>query len=398
MTAQATSTRRFDLDWLRVFGILAVFVFHSCRFFDLGDWHVKNPTTYLGVDIWISFMGSWLMPLMFLISGASVYYALSTRGSGTFIKDKVLRLFVPLAAGAFTHVAVQVYLERISHHQFTGTFFDFLPHYFDGLYGFGGNFAWMGLHLWYLLVLFVFSLALLPLFRWLKVGGGRRVLDRAGDFLAKPATIYLPGLLPALLRSALDPDTFLGRGDFGGWSLLIYLVFFVYGFVIISHAGVQQRLLQLRSASLAAGMALVAGLIALYAVWGDVAYGTPQYVVVNSAYAFLSWSWLLAIVGFGLKYFTRSTPFLKYASEAVLPFYILHQTVLIVVGYFVVQWPIPDLVKWLIIAPTSFAIIVALYEFAVRRVNVLRVLFGMKPARRSLMVTAGVEAPGVAQG
>jgi glucan biosynthesis protein C len=91
---------------------------------------------------------------------------------------------------------------------------------------------------------------------------------------------------------------------------------------------------------------------------------------------------VLAIFGFGMKHLTRSTPFLQRVNEAVLPFYVLHQSVLIYVGYFVVQWNIPDLLKWLIIAPTSFAIIVGLIAI-IRRVNVLRFLFGMKPLKAS---------------
>jgi hypothetical protein len=82
-------------------------------------------------------------------------------------RDKVLRLLVPLVVDIFTHSIWQLYLENITQGRFSGTFFEFLPHYFDGLYGFGGNLAWMGVHLWYLEMLFVYCLALLPLFRWL---------------------------------------------------------------------------------------------------------------------------------------------------------------------------------------------------------------------------------------
>ena len=56
-------------------------------------------------------------------------------------------------------------------------------------------------------------------------------------------------------------------------------------------------------------------------------------------------------------------------------------------GYFVVQWAIPDLLKWLIIVPVSFVIIMALYEFLVRRFNVMRVLFGMKPLKQAASAT-----------
>jgi glucans biosynthesis protein C len=171
MSAQTTSNRCYDLDWLRVLLIGCVFIFHSGRFFDTGGWHVKNAETFFGVQVWTTFLANWMMPAIFVVSGASLFFALGG-SNGKFIKDKVLRLLVPLVVGAFTHVAVQVYLERVTHHQFTGTFFEFLPQYFNGLYGLGGTFAWMGLHLWYLLVLFVFSILPLPLFRWL-TGRGR---------------------------------------------------------------------------------------------------------------------------------------------------------------------------------------------------------------------------------
>lgn len=62
----------------------------------------------------------------------------------------------------------------------------------------------------------------------------------------------------------------------------------------------------------------------------------------------------------------------------MLPFYIMHQTVLLTVGYWVVRWDIPDLAKWIIIVGSSLTICLALYEFLIRRNNVLRFLFGMK--------------------
>jgi len=153
--------RRYDLDWLRVLAILAVFIFHSCRFFDQMGWHVKSATVYASVQAWTLFLVGWLMPLVFVISGASLFYAVGKGGVVAFIRDKVLRLFVPLLVGVFTHASLAVYLERTTNGRFSGSFFKFYPHYFDGWYGFGGNFAWMGLHLWYLLVLFIYSLTFL---------------------------------------------------------------------------------------------------------------------------------------------------------------------------------------------------------------------------------------------
>jgi len=385
--------RRYDLDWLRVIGILTVFIYHSGRFFNSETWHVKNATTYFGVDVWETILANWMMPLIFAISGASLFYALGKGRPGQFIKDKVLRLLVPLLFGAVTLGALQMYLERLSHGEFSGSFFQFLPHYFNGLDGFGGNFAWTGVHLWYLEMLFVFSLVFLPLFLWLKRGSGQRVLARLGDWLARPGAAYLLALPVILLLGLMNRNTFLGSLGWGGGSIFSHLCFFLSGFVIVSHAGLQNSIQRLRWLSLALVAVLLVTIFTLYMLAGDPAFGTAQYTLFFSLYGLWAWCWVLAILGFGLKHLNFSTPVLQHANEAVLPFYILHQPALLCVGFFVVRWAIPDLLKWLIIFPTSFVIIVALYEFLVRRFNVMRVLFGMKPLKQAAPVATRPAQP-----
>jgi glucan biosynthesis protein C len=274
---------------------------------------------------------------------------------------------------------LQVYLERLTHGQFSGSFWDFVPHYFEGLFGFGGNFAWQGVHLWYLEMLFVFSLVFMPLLLWLKRGSGQRVLARLGDWLARPGAAYLLALPVILVLGLMNRYTFLGGLGWGGGSIFSHLCFFLSGFVIVSHAGLQNSIQRLRWLSLALVAILLVTIFTLYMLFGEPAYGTVQYTLFYSLYGLWAWCWVLAILGFGMKRLNFSTPVLQHANEAVLPFYILHQPVLLCVGFFVVQWAIPDLQKWLIIMPTSFVIIMALYELLVRRFNVMRVLFGMKP-------------------
>ncbi|NIU59509.1 MAG: hypothetical protein GWN67_24925, partial [Phycisphaerae bacterium] len=96
---------------------------------------------------------------------------------------------------------------------------------------------------------------------------------------------------------------------------------------------------------------------------------------------FSAWSWLLAILGFGMRFLAVDRPLLRYANEAVLPFFILHQTVLLFVGYFVMSWEIHDALKWVIVFIGSFIIIILLYLLLVRKFELLRFLFGMKTTR-----------------
>ncbi len=401
-----SSTRRFDLDWLRVLLILTVFVYHCTRFFDTGFWHVKNPVTYPAVDTFMAFIGSWLMPLIFIVSGASLFFALgkaaTTGGSDVrkgnpalgFIADKAQRLGVPLVVGIFTHVMYQVYLEKITHQEFSGTFWQFIPVYFKGWYGLGGNFAWMGLHLWYLLMLLLFTLALYPLFLLLR-GPARRGLDALTRFLALPGAMYLLAVPTMLTVALVDQQSLLGRRDWGGWSILAHLWFFLSGFVIVSSKSLQARIQQHRWISTVLGVTCLGCLIAFYVSRGEPVQGTSDWQVFWGLMGLLSWSWILAWLGHSMTHLNYTKPILRYANEAVLPFYVLHQSVILTVGHVVVRWPIPDLAKFMIIAVSSFAIIMGLYEFLIRRVNVPRFLFGMRALPKR---TAAVSAPRVATG
>ncbi len=147
-----------------------VFLYHSGRAFDDGGWHVKNPVQPFEMIVWEAVLDIVIMPLFFVLSGISIYYALGAK-SGGFVVDKIKRLLVPLTFGIFVLSPHMIYLERLSHGQTGLSFVDWLPQYFNGPYLGGdtpGNFAWMGVHLWYLLFLLLFSLLTLPLFRYLR--------------------------------------------------------------------------------------------------------------------------------------------------------------------------------------------------------------------------------------
>jgi glucan biosynthesis protein C len=399
MNTHTVTTRRYDLDWLRVLTILTVFIYHSARFFNLGGWHVKNLITYPGVEVWERVLETWMMPLCFVISGASVFYALGKGGSGRFVKDKVLRLLVPLLVGIFTHSVLQVYLERLTHGQFSGSFFQFYPHYFEGLYPFdGGNFAWMGIHLWYLEMLFIFCLIFLPLLLWLKRGSGQRVLARLAGWLAVPGLAILLVVPVTLVLNLVDTGSPLGMRDFGGWSILSHAWFFLSGFVIASGERLQQSIRRLRWLWLVGAVALTLAQIGSWIVGSQALAGSPRYGFELQHTDLLAYLWILAFWGLGMQHLRVNTPLLQRSNEAVLPFYILHQPVLLSVGYFVLGWSIPDGFKWAIIAASSFAIIILLYELLVRRLNVLRILFGMKPLRRAALPVAPAPALRTAKG
>ncbi|GAB4456675.1 MAG: hypothetical protein Fur0044_50460 [Anaerolineae bacterium] len=374
--------RRWDIDWLRVLATLAVFLFHCARFFNDEGWHVKNNQLNFGMSIFVAIVSQWLMPLFFILSGASAYYALSGRRSGAYLRERVTRLLIPLIFGILVLIPPQVYIESVSGQSktvppFSGSFLEFYPHYFDGFYAFGGYFAWMGLHLWYLLVLFVFSLLTLPLFLFFKTETGQRLISSVATRLAKPGLIFL---LPApllIFEVMLDPEG-IGFRNFGGWNIFVYLGWLMIGYLLVADVRFEQAIRRHYLAAVGlAGLTITVGLI-LY-MPNDVAYGSSGYLWRSTLRVFNSWFWLLAILGLGRRYFNFKNNFLVYAGEASLPFYILHQTVIVIIGFCLMDGSLGVLPKYLILAVTSLIIIMTLYELLIRRFNGLRFLFGLKP-------------------
>jgi len=376
--------RRDDIDWLRVLAMLVVFVFHCGRFFNNEDWHVKNLQTSYVITISLAVVVQWMMPLFFVLSGMSSYYALGYQKPARYIRSRLKRLVVPLIFGVFVVIApLEVYLERVSHGQFQGSFVAFYPHYFQGWYGRGGNFAWMGIHLWYLEILFVFSLIMLPLFICLRGNIGAALLSKTAAALRIPGCIFLLAIPVAIMEyvaniPALRPTLF-GIRAFGGWSLLPYLVFFGLGYVIAAEARFSAAIEKQRIVALAVGVAVT--LVGFYLVESGCRIADWFAAILRGLNA---WAWLIAILGFGSRYLNFSNWFLKYTNEAVLPFYILHQTVILTIGYYIVRLHLPIAVKFFIIATVSFVTILSLYDVLVKRINMLRFLFGMK-----LIATSG---------
>jgi hypothetical protein len=128
----------------------------------------------------------------------------------------------------------------------------------------------------------------------------------------------------------------IGRRDFGGWSPLTYLVFFVLGYLIASNLQFRVSIEKHRKIALLLGVLMTAS-----------GFFLPEEssLFLESLRAFNSWFWLVAILGFGSQYLNFNNGLLKYSNEAVLPFYILHQTIIIIIGFYIASWDIGVIMK-----------------------------------------------------
>lgn len=374
--------RLYYIDWLRVLAMLLIFFFHADRFFDYYDWHVKNGELNIVSSIHISFFSQWLMPLFFILSGAAVFYSLKFRSGSTFLGERVKRILVPLViVGYFITSPPQMYFERLTHNRFTGSFWDFIPAYFQGFDMFGGNFPWHGFHLWYLLYLFIFSVILLPLFKQRK-NQKPSILSSNSKWFEGPWRLMLL-VIPLLIVNIFIDYNGLGfmRGT-GGWDLFSYLFIMVYGYLFFCNGKILEIIKSIRSIALILAITLsLTGLVIGFGIKPEISENTPiLYLIVTFIRCLSVLLWIIAVIGVGEKYLNFNNRLLGYANEAVLPFYILHQFVLLLVGYWVVPWQTNTLVKYMAIASFSFLAIMGLYVIIIKRFRVTRFLFGMKPA------------------
>ena len=373
--------RRYELDWLRVLAFAAVFFYHCGRFFDHGDWHIKNSVTSPLVDTLKGIFDLWGMPFIFLISGASIFFALRPGGAFDFLRRRVLRLLVPLVLGILVLAPPQIYLERVTHDQFQGSFLEYLPVYFRDWYLWNGEFDWTGVHLWYLAYLFLFTLVFLPLFAALKRPAGKRFTASLARFSARPGAIFLWVLPVVLLLILGDPFGIMRPAPDEAIARLFMAPFVLIGFLLFAEPAVQQAIVRQRRIAL---LLLVALVLALPRISG-ILEADPSFTVYFLGILLIglfAWSCILALLGYGTRYLARNHRVLAYANEAVLPFYILHQPLVLLLGYYIIPLPLSILAKYLLIAPSALLLTLGLYEFAVRRVNLLRYLFGLKPRKR----------------
>ena len=405
-TSQTTKTssiiyqnRLYYLDWLRVLAMLGVFLYHCDRFFEYRTYPIQNITRSMLSTIHREFFQIWLMPIFFVISGAAIVYSLQSRSVRSFIKSRVIRILVPFVfVGLFVISPPQIYVERLINGEFVGSFFQWYPNYFNGLYLFTphGNFPIYSMHLWYLDYLFFFSIILLPVFI---VNRKKRTsaLSRVSVFFVHPFRLFLICVPLSIIAVLTELGGFATLRMAGGWDPLSYITFFALGYMIFTNTQIQATIKNRSSIFLIISIALTAVYLfiglgtnspdisiidrhnAIHASTASSSQIPLAWLCVLSLRSVVAWCWILGFLGLGTRFLNFKNKFLEYSNDAVLPFYILHQTFLLVIGYFVIQWHFNILSKYLIIVSLSFVAIMFVYEFIIRRVNVFRFLFGMKP-------------------
>jgi len=367
--------RRHDIDWLRVIAIILVLYFHTAMIFtEEWDWHIKNnELSYLWLEFnfWLS---RFRMPLLFFISGYGSYLALRKRTSLKYLKERAQRLLVPLLFAMLVIVPPQVYFERI----FDGAdlnYLTFYPTIFNMIPYPEGNLSWH--HMWFVLYLFVYSAILLPVFLYLRK---ERVMNRFNQLItSKNWATYFILILPTIviyLTYTINTSRTNALVDDGGW-LTYWGSFFLAGYMSGIAPNIWLRIEKDYRNLL--GLAILSTVIINILRWNQLEFEGFYQLLYLALLALSGWLWLLAMLSLGKRFLNRSHPLLSYANRAIYPFYILHQTIIIIIGYYIVTLVEEGILsKYIFISSASFILSVAIYEYLIRPFRLMRFLFGVK--------------------
>ncbi len=388
--------------------VVGLVFFHSALVFDVNDdYYVKNAQTTEVTTYLAALAVVWAMPLLFLIAGVATWHSMGSSPSSTaFLWSRFKRLFLPLVIATVTIVPVPVWFRLRADPGYEQSYLEFLPSFFDVRLDWS-NFPFVLTgpqfetgHLWFIVLLLAFSVLLLPAFLRLRRPLGRTETPDEATAVPGRGAVLLAATPFVVIGAALPLEE-----NIAGWNRWAYLLFFLYGFLIAANDRFMiaiRRAARLCAAVGAGAFLLAVGLFAAGDAAGTDIFADYDAVSVLSRAVFgaAGWLWVAAILGFvvrggadrdeapaaplGLR--ARAG---TYLDEAGLAVYVVHQPVVVAIAFYVVRTDLPSLVKYVVIAGASLAVVLAIYEIAIRRLTATRVLFGLKPRAEPARAAVG---------
>ena len=380
--------RRHDLDALRVLAFLLLIAYHCAMLYVAEwDWHLKS--THLAE--WLQWpmlaMNRWRMALLFLVSGLAIGLYRPSRAPARFALSRTWRLFLPLVFGMLAIVPVQAYVQGVVNGGVAPGYGEFMLRYWqlqpwpDGRFD-GAEHGVTWNHLWYLAYLWTYTLVLVLLLPALRSRAGQALAAWLGGLRGAWLVAVPAALLGLYMNTLLQPFGDAERDLLSDWYRHAeYFTVFLLGFLLARSQAFWTELLRLRRPLLVA--AVVMGLVYLPLVRSGIEWGDVALAAIRCLRGLYAWTTLLAILAWGHHLLNRPFRWLPYASEAVFPWYVIHQSATVVVAY----WLVPlQLDAWLeaslVVAGTVAACLLG-HEI-VRRVAWLRPLFGLKRRKPSV--------------
>ncbi len=388
MQTQAQSPARLVyLDWIRVAAFALLILYHVGMFYVTWDWHVKSDHAGHALEPLMLFTNPWRLTLLFLVSGAATRFMADKMGAGELAGKRTVRLLVPLLFAMAVVVPPQSYYEVVEALGYRDGYLAFWGRYLAADSSFCDADGCLDLptwnHLWFVAYLLAYTLLLAAIVALL-----RPPLVRLGMRLAGlPAWLLLVGPIVylAAARLVLLPLFEVTHAFVDDWyNHAVSFAAFLLGFLVMKDGRAAAAFIRLRWIALALFLAAYAAYASYYWAYRADEAVPPEALrlVMRLVFAVDQWCAIVAALGFGARHLVRDSKLLRTLTIAVFPFYIAHQTVIVVAGHHLKSLRLPLFAEApLLIAATGLGCWLV-FELA-RRIDPLRPLFGLGPRGRA---------------
>jgi len=346
-----TTNRRYDIDWIRVIAIGLLLIYHVAIGFQ--SWgimigFITSDKPWESLWIPMAMLNVWRIPLLFFVSGMGVYFALQNRNWKQLLVERARRILLPFMFGVFVIVPIHVYLWRYYYHM--GLIYQADPG-----------------HLWFLGNLFIYVVILAPVFFYLRKNQDGQLVKGIKKMLSTPF-----GLLPviaAFIAEALLVRPYPYERYAMTWhGFFLGLLAFFFGFCfVLSGRTFWEMIRKWRWLFLSAAVVLFLLRMMTFKM------NAPVYLLVTE-----SDGWILSVFAFGYTHLNRPGKALTYLSQAAYPVYILHMIFLYLGAVLIFPLDIAVPLQFILVLLFTGAGCFAFYELIIRRVNIIRPLFGLK--------------------
>ena len=371
--------RRYGLDWLRIGAFGLLILYHVGMFFVPWDWHVKTAAPLEWLELPMLATNAWRLALLFLISGVASRFLLDKlAGRGGFARQRSARLLIPLAAGIILFVAPQPWAELQAKAGYPHGFWHFwATDYFrfgllEGLVLPTYNHLWFVAYLWVYTMLLAAGAALLPTTSKAALQAG---FDR---LFAGARLLWLPIALLWMARVTLFPifgDTHALVDDW--YNHAVYGGLFLFGIGLAKSDGLWRGVVGLWKPALGLAVVGYAAIVAYNLGVGDDELAEPWLALVRGLRAAHMWGAIVALLALAQLKLDRDTPARRYLTEAIFPYYIAHQTIIVLVGHALTPYALGPGAELAIILSATVVGCALTYELA-RRVPGLGPVLGLK--------------------
>jgi hypothetical protein len=382
-----THQRRYDLDWLRIIAFSLLIFYHIGMLYVSWDFHVKSVHAGPVIEPLMKLVNPWRMTVLFLISGIALRFAMDKAPLGHFTWARFWRLFLPLAFGMYVVVAPQSWLELLEKGETTSDFWTFYGDYLSASTDYSIILPTWN-HLWYVAYLIVYTLILAALYPLVaRASRSMRPLKSTTPLLLISVTL-VPVSIFAIHELWLEdvlPSTHALVDDWGNHAL--YFPFLLFAFVAAKSERIWQIIDQLFLPALILVVLLAAWQLFVWSLSEADIRDVPFLDIIAVAHMMVVpiYAWSCILVAFGLvrRFANKPSPTLSYMTEAIFPWYILHQTFIVIFGFWLTRQGLPPVLEFALITALTLASCLVVHEYIIRRSRFLRPLFGLKRKQKA---------------